>query len=174
MLPVELISFKAIPTERKVQLVWHTASETNNDFFTLERSLDGQNWEHLVKINGAGNTSSLSSYKWPDENPYSGISYYRLSQQDFNGTKEVFPIESVTIKSSDLVFSPNPAQTIISIQGINKEAYFNITNLLGQNVTNHTPLIFSSDERIQLNIEQLKPGIYYFHTNEKSYPFIIK
>jgi hypothetical protein len=95
-LPITLTRFYAnCQGSDKVDLTWVTASEINNDYFTLERSEDGIIWEAFDMIQGAGNSSSELTYKSTDYNPFSGITYYRLTQTDFNGASETFdPIVS--------------------------------------------------------------------------------
>src|SRR5690554_3697278 len=94
-LPIELITFDAYKKDREVELIWKTASELNNDYFTIERSADGFVWENLQTIQGAGNSTQVLDYAWTDLSPYAGISYYRLKQTDYDGTTEVFNIVSV-------------------------------------------------------------------------------
>lgn len=89
-LPIKLLSFNALPVSNGIEINWITASEENNDFFTIERSLDGINSEIITTVDGAGNSNSKLSYSYIDENPESGISYYRLKQTDFDGKFEYF------------------------------------------------------------------------------------
>lgn len=84
-LPVELVSFDAQNEGPAVRLTWTTATEQNNDFFTLERSSDGLYFEPFATVNGAGNSSFTIDYNHLDEDPLSGLSYYRLKQTDFDG-----------------------------------------------------------------------------------------
>lgn len=85
-LPVELISFTADAVNNQSVLCrWTTATEINNDYFTVERSQDGMNFEPIGTVDGAGNSTSILQYQHPDHNPYRGISYYRLQQTDFDG-----------------------------------------------------------------------------------------
>ena len=95
-LPITLTRFYAnCQGNDRVELTWVTASEINNDFFTMERSEDGIIWEAFDVIQGAGNSSSQLTYKSTDYNPFSGITYYRLTQTDFDGMSETFdPIVS--------------------------------------------------------------------------------
>lgn len=94
-LPVELSNFWATPEGRKVRLNWLTASEHNNDYFLIERSEDGNSWETIAKVEGAGTTTDAHHYMIHDEEPLEGISYYRLSQVDFDGSSETFTVKSV-------------------------------------------------------------------------------
>ena len=84
-LPIELINFEANVDEDKVALKWITASEINNDYFTIERSADAKIWKNVLTTNGAGNSNQILEYFEKDYQPLKGISYYRLKQTDFNG-----------------------------------------------------------------------------------------
>jgi hypothetical protein len=90
-LPVELISFKASKVNpNQVQIKWSTASEKNNDYFTVERSHDGSSFSEVSRMKGAGNSSSPKNYSIIDKDPLEGVNYYRLIQTDFDGTSEIF------------------------------------------------------------------------------------
>ncbi len=88
-LPIELVSFNAEAKNGRVELEWTTATETNNDFFTIERSADGQNFETLATVKGAGNSMAMREYFAEDAHPFSGVSYYRLRQTDLDFTSAV-------------------------------------------------------------------------------------
>ncbi|MFW6243399.1 MAG: hypothetical protein ACOC2W_04500, partial [bacterium] len=89
-LPIELISFKSIENENSIKLEWVTATEINNDYFVIEKSEDLKNWEVVSYVQGAGNSNTLLTYSIEDFNPIQGVSYYRLTQHDFDGKFEVF------------------------------------------------------------------------------------
>lgn len=85
-LPIELLSFDAkLNDNRQVDIKWITASETNNDFFTVERSKDLNTIETVCMVTGAGNSSAIKVYTDMDGYPYDRISYYRLKQTDYDG-----------------------------------------------------------------------------------------
>ena len=94
-LPVELLEFMAASLDDVVEVDWATASETNNDYFTVERGIDAVNFEPLADILGAGNSVSRRGYDWVDKNPLVGISYYRLKQTDFDGSASYSNIDAV-------------------------------------------------------------------------------
>ncbi len=97
-LPVELYYFQARRSEEdKVNLSWGTLSETNNDFFAIERSNDGVNFRTIGKVEGAGEASITQSYKYEDSALVNGTYYYRLRQVDYDGTFEYSNIEIVEI-----------------------------------------------------------------------------
>ena len=89
-LPVQLIHFDAKLNNNSVQLSWQTASEVNNDFFTVLKSTNGLEFYEIQKISGAGSSSNLNSYHYTDHQISNGISYYRLQQTDFDGKTEFF------------------------------------------------------------------------------------
>lgn len=103
-LPIELLSFTAncIPLPngegQGVGLKWTTASEINNDYFSIERSADGVTFENIATIQGAGNSSTQINYEFADIPPLSnevGAWYYRLKQTDFDGSYSYSPIIAV-------------------------------------------------------------------------------
>ena len=85
-LPVLLSSFTATVNNDKVFLDWTTQTETNNKYFTIERSADGVNFNLSGKVNGAGNSANTNTYRLIDYAPLPGINYYRLSQTGNDGT----------------------------------------------------------------------------------------
>ncbi len=83
-LPIELTEFSATLTSNGVNLKWVTSSELNNDYFTIERSPDGEFFEFVSTVKGQGTSHVASTYTLVDEAPLAGISYYRLKQTDFD------------------------------------------------------------------------------------------
>ena len=100
-LPIELLSFEAVPESNYVLLNWSTASEINNDFFTIERSRDGINFNPIVQVKSAGNSTSTSYYSARDNNPLDGPTFYRLSQTDIDGKTVALNIISVNYNNSE-------------------------------------------------------------------------
>lgn len=82
---VELIDFQAMPREGAVDLQWSTATESQNAFFTPQRSKDGHIFESLAQLPGAGNSQRLRQYAYTDPQPFPHTSYYRLKQTDWDG-----------------------------------------------------------------------------------------
>ncbi|HEY8936650.1 MAG TPA: T9SS type A sorting domain-containing protein, partial [Cyclobacteriaceae bacterium] len=110
-LPIELSFFKASSDKNnKVILNWETVTEKNNDFFTIERSGDGETFEPIKKISGAGNSTLPINYTSVDDSPLRGLSYYRLKQTDFDGHFAYSRIVAVQINApSTLYLYPNPS-----------------------------------------------------------------
>lgn len=100
VLPITLLSFTAEAKDAQVLTSWITASEMNNDFFTIERSADARNFKPIGTVEGAGTSHSMHAYSFIDDAPLSGISYYRLKQTDFDGTATLSEIRSVEFYTS--------------------------------------------------------------------------
>ena len=99
-LPVELLSFTAASNGKEVDLKWSTASETNNNYFTIEKSKDGIQFTTLTQVAGAGNSTVAKTYSASDAQPYSGVSYYRLKQTDYDGRASYSSIQTILFEGS--------------------------------------------------------------------------
>ncbi|MBN8703676.1 MAG: T9SS type A sorting domain-containing protein [Bacteroidetes bacterium] len=114
-LPIKLLSFTAQNRYNQyAQLNWTTATETNNDYFTIEKTQDGISFEQVAIVTGAGNSAQTLHYSITDPKPYMGISYYRLQQTDFDGKFTYSQLasvefESLKLESSRFNIFPNPA-----------------------------------------------------------------
>lgn len=112
-LPIELLSFSAKSKNGNVEINWSTSSEINNDFFTIERSINGIDFKEIGLVSGAGNSSEIKNYKLVDYKAIEGTSYYRLKQTDFDNKYEYFDLIGVTVIKKDngdciVTVNPNP------------------------------------------------------------------
>ncbi|MBI3511584.1 MAG: T9SS type A sorting domain-containing protein [Bacteroidetes bacterium] len=138
-LPVVMMNFSGNCENNFVNLAWTTASETNNHFFTLERSIDGINFESVVTIPGHGTSSQVHAYAWVDENSVSSVAYYRLKQTDYNGSTEVLGIISVEScgNPTTVLLYPNPTDgnAYLSFSlGNDAEVYAEVDDAMGRKV----------------------------------------
>ena len=120
LLPVTWLAFEAknINDQREVLCEWITASEQNNDFFTVERSVDGQVWIELGTVAGSGNTSEPTNYQFIDRSPAPGVSYYRIRQTDYDGQFDYSETRAVERRSSTpLEAFPNPGNGVFKLSG---------------------------------------------------------
>lgn len=119
-LPIELLEFSLFQQNKGVLLNWVTASETNNNYFSVERSTNAKDFIEIAKINGAENSTHLVNYMWLDRTPLAGISYYRLKQTDFDGKSAYSEIRAINFHSSEneLFVSPNPSSGKFRISSI--------------------------------------------------------
>ena len=171
-LPIELINFMAYVRNDWVYLEWQTASEINNNYFTIERSIDAVNFKPIGTKQGAGNSSTLQYYNYIDsilnlKPQTSNILYYRLKQTDFDGQYEYSAIRAVNIKqnTAEVVIYPNPVNSQITIQADEQElSSIRIYNILGQDVTNLTKQLSKTDNSIIIDLSNLANGIYSVRT----------
>ncbi len=117
-LPIELLSFEANRSnDKKIELNWSTSSEINNDYFTVEKSKDGINFEEVVIVDGAGTTTIPKDYAKVDNNPFAGVSYYRLKQTDFDGHFSYSDLSAVSLLDESVfafALLSNPANSDLS------------------------------------------------------------
>ncbi|MBN8702813.1 MAG: T9SS type A sorting domain-containing protein [Bacteroidetes bacterium] len=108
-LPIELIYFKAEALGTTVNFNWATATEQNNNYFTIERSADGVEFLPVLEMKGAGNSTNIITYIAADKNPVNGDNYYRLKQTDFDGNFSYSKVVYATVsKNQGVRIYPNP------------------------------------------------------------------
>jgi len=167
-LPISLLSFNAVCENNVVDITWTTATEINNDYFTIQRSTDAVNWEFVKNIPGSGNSNTVLYYATTDDYPYSGTSYYRLKQTDFDGSSETFSPVAVICRESNegqgISYYPNPftSEVVVDMKYLDFDrAVLRIYDLLGKIVYEQdlesTEII---DQKLTLNLKSLPAGIY--------------
>jgi hypothetical protein len=168
-LPIELISFTATVKDAFVELNWITATEINNDYFNVERSADGINFNSIGKVDGAGNSSQILDYAVVDDTPLNGISYYRLRQTDYDGKSSYSELEVVEFNSMigfNFKIYPNPNNGEGFSVKINKSKSFKLFvvmyDMLGKEL--YSKVIITSDSHEDVYAiepsQKLKPGVY--------------
>ncbi|GLR19759.1 T9SS type A sorting domain-containing protein [Portibacter lacus] len=171
-LPVEYISFSGQKMENHNEINWVTASEINNDFFEVEKSIDQENWALLATVNSQGNYRQDNSYTTIDRNLNHEINYYRLKQTDLNGQFSYSKIILIDNNNQRTVVEiyPNPSSEMISIKG--KLNWFRIYNEMGEDITRKIGIKASSDHIHHLDVAFLPNGIYFIHSEKGTYSFI--
>jgi hypothetical protein len=169
-LPIELLSFTAKVKDAHVHLNWITETETNNDYFNIERSADGINFTSIDEINGAGNSTQPVSYSTVDGAPLEGWSYYRLKQTDYSGKTSYSNIVAVEFNTmDDLVFRiyPNPfsAETTFRTTENLKSATLTVYNSYGHIVKQIKNI---SGQTITLHRDNIPSGVYFIRLAQNS------
>ncbi|MFH0865179.1 MAG: T9SS type A sorting domain-containing protein, partial [Bacteroidota bacterium] len=163
-LPVELLSFTAEVINNTIELQWETASETNNDFFTVENSKDAMNFETVTFVNGAGNSNELVQYSAKDYEPFHGISYYRLKQTDFDGQytySDVVPVNYIIENSTSIIWYQEGSSLNLNINSsFSGEGIIEIYDYSGKLVMSKNISLTNSQMNISINTGILKPGFY--------------
>ncbi len=157
VLPIELKSFEAWVQSDRVQLAWTTSTETNNEFFEIQRSQNGVSFETVAKIDGAGNSLTQISYNHDDIPPHGGLWYYRLKQTDYDGQFEIFEMHAVQLTREEIRVSvfPNPTSDFINWRGV-KVIDAAVVSLEGQIMKREA----DSEVFDKLNISDLNSGTY--------------
>lgn len=168
VLPVELTRFDGEAQTSKNLLSWTTASEINNDYFFIQRSYDGINFESIGKIKGAGNSSMTIEYQFNDYNPLK-TAYYRIKQVDFDGSSSFSRIIVLNRNVTEIDIYPNPIN-MGSTLSVVADSYLSTIQLyseLGQLVDQFQ--INLGDKRFEIPLTY-PTGIYILKvaTNQKS------
>jgi parallel beta-helix repeat protein len=155
-LPVEFLVFKGEYRGKANELEWTTLSELNNDYFAVQHSMDGVNFEAIGTENGRGASNTLTDYRFSHQNPSQGVHYYRLKQFDFDARFDYSEVISINVQGEEeLALYPNPAQDQLTI--VNGQGVAFISNVLGQSVQQFS--ISESQQTIQ--IDDLQDGHYF-------------
>lgn len=158
-LPIELDYFNAVKRSASVALEWRTYNEVNNDYFTVERSADGYEWEEVIRKKGNGTSLKPTIYNGFDYQPIIGTSYYRLKQTDFDGNFTYHSMHAINFaKSSVKNVYPNPTKGQIVVSQINNSSELKILNLLGKEMNVQ---ITRSGDKAAINLERLDNGLYF-------------
>jgi hypothetical protein len=166
-LPVELLVFDAAPKDEQVAINWMTASETNNDYFIVQRSADAKHFTDLEKVPGAGNTTNIRKYLSSDPNPLRGISYYRLKQVDYNGQTSYSQVIPVRFDGNNVLrlesFNALPDQQQIQFRLTNSpdnQAAIVIFDAAGKNIYQSQPGNVSKNWQATVSLGALPRGVY--------------
>jgi len=165
-LAITLSSFTAAYNNDAVLLTWISATETNNQYYTIECSDNGINYSLIANVNGAGNSSSPINYSVTDVSPNSGLNYYKLSQTDFDGNRTVLGILPVAVNISvdGLKVFPNPAKNNCTVSfNDKKEESFQLTvyDYMGREIITRTLQTAIGINSTELDISGLSPGLYF-------------
>jgi hypothetical protein len=136
-LATELVSFDGFIEDNQAVLEWETASETNSDFYIIEYSNNGVDWEKIMEVEAQKTTNNISQYSIIDNLTNYGICYYKLRLIDINGQEKLTrQLSLINQSSADLIFYPNPANEVIFIQLNKKHLYtsLKIVDALGREI----------------------------------------
>lgn len=161
-LPISLLNFDGYPISNKKSnyLYWSTETEINNDYFTLERSLDMDIWTTITQIKGGGNTNTLMNYNYIDNNPPKTVTYYRLKQTDFDGNYEYF--NPIHIKNENIVSTTYSSKNIT----LSSEQNYQIWDIIGR--------LVKSGYSDRINTGDLPGGVYIIKFGQYTEKFIVK
>ncbi len=167
-LPIELLDFTANYNGKGVDINWSTAMELNNDYFTIEKSLDGQYFKPIAEVDSKGlngNSNAILNYKIIDNDVKSGIYYYRLTQTDFDKQFKKSQVVSVTVLDKKDIFSviPNPTFGVFELiyySYNNEVVLMKIYDETGRLIKAEDVNCAKGNNRTNFNIEKEPNGLY--------------
>lgn len=165
VLPITLQTFEAFPLGNDVSLNWITGTEIDNDYFTIEHSLDGTQFTPIANIEGAGTSVVENQYNFEHSDLPAGIHYYRLKQTDYNGRYEYSDVITAQIDGSFHAtnLSPNPVAgelTVSMLQTADQTGTLFVVNLAGQILLEQD---FNAEEgynNFDISMNSLPSGVY--------------
>ncbi len=169
-LPVELVSFFGLLTNKHILLKWQTATEVNNYGFSVERRTKSEEWIKIGFVQGHGNSNSPKNYSFTDINPPSGKNLYRLKQIDFDGKFEYSSIIEVSLDIPQQFNleqnhpNPfNPRTTINYSIPFNGNAKLVVYDVLGREVAKlFDEFKYAGSYRVEFDASYLNSGIYFY------------
>ena len=168
LLPVKLSVFTVQKAGKSAQLDWTTEQEINSSHFIAERSSDGRNWNSILRVNAAGNSSIVKKYRAFDNAPLSGINYYRLKQFDVDGKFEYSTVKTLTFNIAySIAVAPNPARDFINITTAKDQN--TVLNIQLADVTGKMlRTIQSSQSLIRISTAGIAKGLYFIKVKDEN------
>jgi hypothetical protein len=177
VLAVQFISLSAQQKNENVLLSWSVATETNTDYYTVQRSIDAVNFTDIATINSKGTGAGINSYSYSDQNVFSLNSknlYYRVQETDKDNKDVYSNVVPIAIQEHNITVSlmPNPVNNVLNIliNNYSGEAQIILYDINGKKIKQfNNPVI--SNKNLQLPVNYLKPGAYLLNVklNEASY-----
>lgn len=171
LLPIDLIDLSATPQEHGVELDWATASESGSRHFLIERSKDGLSFEVIGNQAAAGESNSLRSYRFLDEQPINGLNHYRLEQVDQDGSGSRSKVVTAHYGSGlkDLTIAPNPVEDRLELSfmaNTEGDRRWTILDPSGR-VVDHGVIVPSTGwNRVTVPVHRLESGSYFIVLEE--------
>lgn len=174
LLPMDLITFEATRVGKEVQLNWITENELEVDYYTLEKSNDGVQFEAINEQKAKGNgRSNNNRYNYLDTKPFVGVNYYRLGQVDVDGTQTYSKVLAVNFEEKAqpvITLAPNPAHDNLTVDYVTSEEgtiSIQVYDVIGQLMSSSTDLsVEKGANSILLNIRAYPNGVYILRVKQ--------
>lgn len=180
-LPVRLISFNVKKVNDQAEVEWKTASEVNNSHYTVQRSLNGSEFEDIGIVEGNQNSNTRQTYRFIDTKPLNGLSYYRLKQTDLDGTITHSKIVALKMNGeSDQEFTvyPNPVANQLHLRVLGKASVhtnfqYRVVNAQGNSIVAGNGTISEINKQINTKLPDFTSGMYVVQivAGNESYQF---
>ncbi len=176
--PIELLQFEGTAETNGNLLTWTTATEINNNYFTLERSLNGTAFTPIAQIDGAGNSEHDITYSYLDETALCGISYYRLSWTDYDGFVEYAPVISVQRDGTNaqaVQVIPSVVQSDVTVFfSSNGNSSISVLDVTGKQLSLQAHTTNDCQAKVNLNVQHLPRGVYFIQVEEGAVRTVVK
>lgn len=174
-LPVELFYFNVECKENKAIANWVTTSETNSDYFTLEKSTDTRTFYPIATVKAAGNSSDIQNYFAEDSEPFTTATYYRLTQTDFDGSTTIYNMVAIKGCGIDEITAFSNENIITVIVNSKKESIYNIElyDVMGKKILNKKEIFSSGKNKVTFEFNATD-GIYFIKVFNNNNEFIQK
>ncbi|MEO6949835.1 MAG: T9SS type A sorting domain-containing protein [Ginsengibacter sp.] len=177
--PVVLTNFDVQTVNNKNVLAWSTSQESNSNYYSIEHSTDGNNFEAIGQIAAAGNSSNASNYTYTDANPAAGINYYRLKMVDLDNSVKYSSIKSVRNTAGNISFKAYPNPTVGTLyldipSDRSDRATLSVTNVSGQIVLKNEIALKPGKNTIPVKVNSLSSGTYIIKVELGNQSFIQK
>lgn len=161
-LPIEWLTQSAECNKGNIAINWSTASEQNADFFIVERSPDGANFTMVSTIPASGNSSTVKKYSYTDTEPYSGTSYYRIRETDFNASTMVSEIMTVNgCLNDNIIISGGDGGISVNINAMEDSKYaFEVYDAIGQKLISEVKTVSVGSNMVKLSVSNMASGVY--------------
>ena len=168
VLPVELMSFNGNCENEEVKLSWQTATEHNSDYFEVEKSRDGMDWQVMTTVTAAGNSTQMLNYAATDAHAMEGNNYYRLTQVDIDGTRKSYDVISVNCSGTSkgyFTVYPNPStgafQVLLNDKKMVGSSVLMVRDTKGAELLNRSIEVKPGINLFNVGDMNLAPGVYY-------------
>ena len=164
-LPVKLKDVTAVcENDNKTILRWTTFSESNNDYFSIERSVDGISWREVGRVEGSGTTNNSNTYEFEDVSDDEEIMYYKLSQTDFNGEGEMLRVVTVNCAREERLFAYLNTSDHTLVVDSDEISGVKIINSTGQQVELSA---VDTGDQVVFEVSSLPKGLYIICVTEE-------
>lgn len=172
LLPVDLVTFKGKLVNKSVALTWQTLTEENNDFFTVERSVNGIDFEPIGIVDAGEPRTTVKTYDFLDKFPVIGNNYYRIQQTDFDGTKTLASqiiVVAYNNNASSIQIEPNPikdgqVRLLYTLEDDDIELSIAIYTIDGKILTSKEFSLQKGINELKIDVNNLDNGIYILKT----------
>ncbi|WP_229203412.1 T9SS type A sorting domain-containing protein [Dyadobacter jejuensis] len=169
-LPVTLVRFDAMPENSEVQLNWATTSESQSNFFEIQRSVDGKDWMALGERSAQGTSTAMVNYDFTDPKPISGKSLYRLKMVDMDGTFAYSRLVSVSLnREMQYAVYPNPTSDHVTVEAQERISKVELINTGGRIVYSARPTVSN-----QVDLRSLPQDTYLMRITTSAGEVVIK